>query len=56
MWRYRRTASGAKMTVIAMLQAMESHSRSIKNYVRTARRYRTITIQAGPHTITVRGH
>ena len=25
---------------------------SIKNFVRTARRYRTITIQAGPHTIT----
>ena len=25
---------------------------SIKKFVRTARRYRTITIQAGPHTIT----
>jgi len=25
---------------------------SIKKFVRTARRYRTIEIQAGPHTIT----
>jgi hypothetical protein len=25
---------------------------SIKKFVRTARRYRTITIQAGPHAIT----
>jgi transposase len=25
---------------------------SIRKFVRTARRYRTITIQAGPHTIT----
>jgi hypothetical protein len=25
---------------------------SIKKFVRTARRYRTITVQAGPHTIT----
>ena len=25
---------------------------SIKKFVRTARRYRAITIQAGPHTIT----
>jgi hypothetical protein len=26
MWRYRRAASGAKTTVIAMLQAMERHA------------------------------
>ena len=26
MWRYRRTASGAKTTVIAILQAMECHA------------------------------
>src|SRR5208282_2249608 len=26
MWRYRRTASGAKTTVIAMLQTMECHA------------------------------
>ena len=53
----KRDSIEAHLTIVFAALAV-SHwvetttARSIRNFVRTARRYRTITIQAGSHTIT----
>jgi hypothetical protein len=56
---YRRTRDSieARLTIVfaalAVTRWIENQTGwSIRKFVRTARRYRTIEIQAGPHTIT----
>jgi hypothetical protein len=53
----KRHSFEAHLTIVfaalAVSHWIETTTRwSIEKFVRTARRYRTITIQAGPHTIT----
>ncbi len=56
-YHHKRESIEAHLTIVfaalAVSHWIETQTGwSIKKFVRTARRYRTITIQAGPHTIT----
>ncbi len=56
-YHHKRESIDAHLTIVFAVMALThwiEHRTgwSIKKFVRTARRYRTITIQAGQHTIT----
>jgi transposase len=56
-YHHKRDSIEAHLTIVFAALAVsrwieDTTGRSIKKFIRTARRYRTIEIQAGPHTIT----
>src|SRR4051794_5364535 len=56
-YHHKRDSIEAHLTIVFAALAIsrlieDATGWSIKKFVRTARRYRTVQIQAGPHTIT----
>ena len=56
-YHHQRESIDAHLTIVFAALAVsrwieQATGWSIKKFVKTARRYRTIAIQAGPHTIT----